>query len=61
MPTFSRPSSDADEADEALRGLAHATGSIDDPTEIYAVLGSLSQGLASLEQTLHQVKSLGVV
>ncbi len=55
MPNFSRPSLDADEAYEALRGLAHATRSIDDPTEIYAVLGSLSAGLASLEQVLHQL------
>ena len=55
MPTFSRPSADADEACEALRGLAHATRSIDDPAEIRAVLGSLSQGLASLEQALHQL------
>ena len=55
MPTFSKPSVDADEALAALRGLAHATRSIDDPTEIYAVLGSLSSALASLEQVLHQL------
>ncbi|MGN6130483.1 MAG: hypothetical protein ACTHOK_09110 [Nocardioidaceae bacterium] len=55
MPTFTKPSLDADEAIEALRGLAHATRSIDDPTEIYPVLGSLSSGLASLEQVLHQL------
>lgn len=55
MPTFSGPSVDADEAYEALRGLAHATRVIDDPIEIVAVLGSLSRGLASLEQALHQL------
>ena len=55
MPTFSRPSAGADEACEALRGLAHATHSIDDPAEIQAVLGSLSQGLASLALALHQL------
>src|SRR4051794_38030965 len=55
MPIFSRRSVDADEAYEALRGLAHATRLIDDPIEIYAVLGSLSRGLASLEQALHQL------
>ena len=55
MPTVSRPSADADEACEALRGLAQATRSIDDPAEISAVLGSLSQGLASLAQALHQL------
>ena len=55
MPTFSRPSVDADEALEALRGLAHATRSIGEPREIYAVLGSLSSGLASLAQVLRQL------
>lgn len=55
MPTFSKPSVDADEAYEAFRSLTHATRSIDDPTEIYPVLGSLSAGLASLEQALHQL------
>jgi hypothetical protein len=56
MPTFSRASADAEEASEALRGLAHATQLIDDPTEIYAVIGSLSLGLACLEQALHQLR-----
>jgi len=55
MPTYSQPSLDADEAFEALRGLAHPTRSVGDPTEIYTVLGSLSAGLASLEQALHQL------
>lgn len=55
MPTLNKPSLDADVAREALRGLAHATRSIEDPTEIYAVLGALSGGLASLEQVLHQL------
>lgn len=55
MPSFTRPSSDADAAQQALRGLAHATRSIEDPSEIYAVLGSLTQGLASLAQALHQL------
>ncbi len=55
MPTFEKPSPEADEVAAALRGLAHATRAIDDPAQIHAVLGSLSQGLASLEQTLHQM------
>jgi hypothetical protein len=55
MPTFSDPVADADELREAVRGLAHATRSVDDPTEIYSVLGSLSQGLCSLEQAIHQL------
>ena len=53
MPVFSRPSADADEA--GPRGLAHATRSSHDPTEICAVLGSLSQGLVSLDRVLHQL------
>ena len=35
MPTFEDPVADADEAQQALRGLAHATRSIDDPRQIY--------------------------
>src|SRR4051812_18762136 len=55
MPTFTNPTDDAEEAREALRGLAHATRSIDDPTDIYPVLGSLTNGLASMAQALHQL------
>ena len=55
MPTVTNPSVDADEAHEALGGLAHATRSIHDPSEIYAVLGSLTSGLASLERVLRQL------
>lgn len=55
MPTFTDPAADAAEAQQALRGLAHATRSIDDPRQIYAVLGSLSAATASLEQSLHQL------
>lgn len=55
MPTFNNPSADAAEAQRALRGLAHATRSIDDPRDIYPVLGSLSSAAASLEQSLHQL------
>ncbi len=40
---------------EAVRGLAHATRSIEDPTAIYPVLGSISSALASLTQSLHQL------
>jgi hypothetical protein len=58
MPTFTNATADADEAQQALRGLAHATRSIDDPTQIYPVLGSLSAAVASLEQSLHQLASV---
>jgi hypothetical protein len=55
MPTFNDPVADADELREAVRGLAHATRTIDDPTAIYAVLGSVCSALASLSQSLHQL------
>jgi hypothetical protein len=57
MPTFNDPTADADEAQQALRGLAHATRSVNDPTQIYPVLGSLSAAAVSLEQSLHQLGS----
>ena len=55
MPSFNDPVADADEFREAVRGLAHATRSIEDPTSIYSVLGSISSALASLSQSLHQL------
>ena len=55
MPTFENPAADADEVQTALRALAHATRSIDDPRQIYSVLGSLTSAVASLSQSLHQV------
>ena len=57
MPTFNDPAADAAEAQQALRGLAHATRNIDDPRQFYSVLGSLSAASASLEQSLHQLAS----
>jgi hypothetical protein len=55
MPTFEKPAADADEVQTALRALAHATRSIDDPREIYSVLGSLTSAVTSLSQSLHQL------
>lgn len=55
MPTFNDAVADADELREAVRGLAHATRSIEDPTSIYPVLGAFSSSLASLSQSLHQL------
>lgn len=55
MPTFENPAADADEVQTALRALAHATRSIDDPRQIYSVLGSLTSATASLSQSLHQL------
>ena len=57
MSTLKSPTAHADEAQAALRALAHATQQIDDPSEIYAVLGALSQAAASLSQSLHQIGS----
>jgi hypothetical protein len=55
MPTFNNPVADAGELCEAVRALAHATRSIDDPTALYPVLGALRSALASLSQSLHQL------
>jgi len=55
MPTFENPAADADEVQTALRALAHATRSMDDPRQIYSVLGSLTSAVASLSQSLHQL------
>jgi hypothetical protein len=37
MPTFQDPAANAAEAQQALRGLAHATRTINDPREIDAL------------------------
>ncbi len=55
MPTFNDPIADADQLREAVRGLAHATRSVEDPTAVYPVLGAVSSALASLSQSLHQL------
>lgn len=55
MPTFTNPTVDAAEAEQALHGLTHATRRIDDPSQIYGILASLSQAVASLSQSLHQL------
>lgn len=57
MPTFEDPAADATEAQQALRGLAHATRTIEDPRQIYEILGSLSAATASLAQSLNQIAS----
>jgi len=58
MPTFVIPATDAAEAAEALRGLAHATSVFDRPATSYEVLGDLSAGLHSLRQVLEQLARL---
>lgn len=55
MPTFHDSRADAAEASAALRGLAHASRSFDDPAQTYAVLGDLSAAVRSLRQVIDQV------
>lgn len=58
MPTFTNPIGDAEEASEALRGLAHATRSWDDPADTYRVIGDLVAGVRSLRQVLDQIAAV---
>lgn len=58
MPTFDNPAADADEVQTVLRSLAHATHTIDDPRQVYSVLGSLTSAVASLSQSLHQLAAV---
>lgn len=55
MPTFSDPHADAREAAEAVRGLAHATQSLDDPGQLYSVIGELMATTRNLSQVLGQL------
>lgn len=58
MPTFTDPIHDANEAYEALRGLAHATRTVEDPSDTYAVIGDLVGGMRSLRQVLDQLATV---
>ena len=58
MPTFDNPLTDAAEAAEALRGLAHATRTWDDPADTYRVIGELTAGIRSLHQVLGQIAAV---
>lgn len=55
MPTFRDPTVDAGEVAEALRGLAHASRSVEHPHEMYGILGRLLSGVGSLRQILDQL------
>lgn len=59
MSTFENPVADADEVQTALRTLAHATRSIDDPRETSAV-ASLSQSLRQLASFHDRAAKKGV-
>ncbi|MGZ0213367.1 hypothetical protein ACX1DX_03225 [Tessaracoccus sp. Y36] len=60
MPTFHDAGADATEASEALRGLAHATRTFEDPQDLYGVLGDLLSGVRSLKQVLDQLAAAHV-
>ena len=49
MPTFTDPARDANEAYEALRGLAHATRTVEDPSDTYAVIGDQFAGFLFID------------
>jgi hypothetical protein len=55
MPVYDDPRLGATEAFDALRGLAHATRSPQDPAELYDVLGGLLGSVRSLRQVLDQL------
>ena len=55
MPTFHDPITDAAEASEALRGLAHASSVFARPADMYRVLGDLSASLSHLHQICEPV------
>jgi hypothetical protein len=53
MSTFNQQC--ANDAREALHRLADGTRRVEDPADIHAVIGALTDGLASLAQSLHQL------
>lgn len=55
MTTSDGPEANADTARQALGQLARATRHIENPTQIYPILGDLSNALASFAQSLHQM------
>lgn len=55
MTTFDDPVADAEEVRESVRALAHATRNMQDPTDLYSIIGSLSSSLASMAQVLQQL------
>ena len=55
MPSFQDPVEDADEAREAMRGLAYATRHIERAENTYPVLGSVTRTVEGLQQVLRQL------
>ena len=55
MPTFYDPVADAEEASQALRGLAHASRDFTHPEDAYGVIGDLLAGVRSMQQSIQQL------
>ena len=55
MPTYENPVTDAAEAYEALRGLAYATRSWEEPADTYRVISEVVAGIRCLGQVLDQL------
>lgn len=55
MPTFNDPHADAQEAAEAIRGLAHATQRVEDPDVLYPIIGETLATTRRLGQVLDQL------
>lgn len=55
MPTFQNPVTDADEAREAMRGLAYATRHFERAEDTYRVLGDPTRAVEGLQQVLTQL------
>ena len=59
MPTFYDPVADAEEASQALRGLAHASRDFTHPEDAYGVIGDLLAGVRSMQQSIQQPAMTG--
>src|SRR4051794_21234496 len=57
MPDFANPADQADHLQTALRRFAHTSQSVEDPRQIYSVLGSLDSAVVSLSRALQQLAS----
>lgn len=55
MPTFYDPVADAEEASQALRGLAHASRDFAHPEDAHGVIGDLLAGVRSLQQSIELI------
>ncbi|GAB4086392.1 hypothetical protein GCM10028784_30220 [Myceligenerans cantabricum] len=54
MPRFNSIADDAEESYQAMRATAHQTVTVDDPAELYWLLGTLNGTARLLQQVLYQ-------